>query len=233
MKRTVLLLTDLLLFVFVFISCRGPAAHRAMDNQMNTVDMTFQIDLDEQVYQSTTYGNPPQMAIWLQNRDNHGLRTVMVTYRMGSGDWNGKVNCRVALPYWVGFYNRHTGTSGPPMREHPAPDAVTYATPKDQLCIHTRVPEGSHWNYFIEVNVSGDFNTDFPRQSKDGRTDREGNGQPSLVYGGTLEAVKGAVSEPGVLGRMDQFEPVLILTKNTEGITTAKELLKTITVSCW
>jgi hypothetical protein len=196
------------------------------------VDVAFQIDLNERIYQATTYGNPPQMAIWLQNKEDHSIRTVMVTYRMGAGDWKGKTTCDIALPYWVDFYNRQTGSSGPPTREHPAPDAVTYATPKQNLIIHARVPEGSRWSYFIEVNVSGDFNAEFPKQSKDGRTDRAGNGQPSLAYGGTLEAVKGAVAQPAILGRTDQYEPVVTLTENTEGITTALQLLKTITVSC-
>jgi len=231
MKRTILLL--LVLLLFVFMSCREPATNRANKGQKSTVDVAFQIDLNEPVYRATMYGNPPQMAIWLQNQSDHSIRTVMVTYRMGAGDWKGKTTCGVALPYWIGFYNRQTGTSGPPTREHPAPDAVTYATPKERLIVHTSVPEGSHWNYFIEVNVSGDFNTNFPKQSKDGRTDRAGNGQPSLVYGGTIEAVNGAVSQPVALGRTDQYEPVMTLMENTEGITTALKLLKTITVSCW
>jgi len=232
MNRYPLPLIVLLILGSAFTGCCGPFANRAKEERVPLVEVTFQIDLNEPIYQATTYGNPPQMAIWLENEEDHSIRTVMVTYRMGSGVWNGKVKCDVALPYWVGFYNRQTGTSGPPMRENPAPDAVTYATPKDQLTIHTSVPEGSRWSYFIEVNVSGDFNADFPKQSKDGRADREGNGQPSLVYGGTIEAIKGAVSQPVVLGHTDQYEPVFKLTENTEGITTALELLKSIAVSC-
>jgi hypothetical protein len=196
------------------------------------VNISFQIGLDEQVYKSSAYGKPPQMAIWIQNQQDQSIRTLMVTYHMGACDWGGQVERPISLPYWVGFYNRQTGTSGPPTREHPAPDAITFATPKDQLIVSTHVPEDSTWSYFIEVNVSGDFNAAFPKQTKDGRSDRDGNGQPSLVYGGAIEAVQGAVSRPAVLGRTDQFKPVVTLTENTEGITTALGLLKTITVSC-
>jgi len=214
------------------MSCHNPVANRSHEKPIRTVDVTFEIDLNEQVYQGSRYGNPPQLAIWLQNQEDHRIRTVMVTHRMGACDWNGKAECGVALPYWVGFYNRQTGTSGPPTSEYPAPDAVTYATPKDLVTVRTSVPEGSRWNYFIEVNVSGDFNADFPDLCDDGRKDRDGNGQPSLVYCGTIEAVGGAISRPAVLGHADQHEPVTRLTKSTEGITTALELLKPIAVSC-
>jgi hypothetical protein len=98
--------------------------------------------------------------------------------------------------------------------------------------IRTGVPENSRWSYFIEVNVSGDFNADFPALSDDGRKDRYGNGQPSLVYGGTIEAVGGAVSQPAALGHTDQYEPTARITKSTDGMTTALELLKPISVSC-
>ena len=220
------------LLSFTFVSCQEPVADSANDRQKSTVDVTFQIELNERIYQATTYGNPPQMAVWLQNQEDRSIRTVMVTYRMGAGDWKGKTTCSVALPYWVSFYNRQTGTSGPPTREHPAPDAITYATPKNTLFVNASVPEGSRWDYFIEVNVSGDFNADFPKKSTDGRTDREGNGQPSLIYGGNLKAVKGTVSQPVVVGRTDQYEPVVKLTESTEGVTMALELVNTLTVSC-
>jgi hypothetical protein len=222
----------LLLASYFLMNCRGPVANPVREEQKTSVDVIFQIELNQQVYQATTYGHPPQMAIWLENQENHRIRTIMVTYRMGSCDWGGQIQRAIALPYWVGFYNRQTGTSGPPTRENPAPDAITYATPKSRLIIHASVPKGSKWNYFIEVNVSGDFNAGFPKQSKDGRADREGNGQPSLVYGGVIKAIPGAESQPAVLGRTDQYQPVAQLVENIEGMTTALELLETITVSC-
>ncbi len=232
MNQYFLTLTILLLSGSVLLSCRGHADNRVNEEGKSLVDMAFQIDLDEQIYQATTYGKPPQMAVWIQNQQNKSIRTIMVTYHMGACDWGGQVERPISLPYWVGFYNRQMGTSGAPTRDHPAPDAITFATPKDRLIINTSMPEGSKWSYFIEVNVSGDFNADFPKQSKDGHSDRNGNGQPSLVYGGTIEAVRGAVSQPTVVGHTDQYDPDVELTENTEGITTALELLETITVSC-
>lgn len=222
----------ILLLFFSSTNCRESVTSPIKKKQKSSVDVTFQIELNEEVYQATPYGKPPQMAVWIQNQQDKDIRTLMVTYHMGICDWGGRVERPISLPYWVVFYNRQTGTSGAPTRENPAPDAITLATPKDQLLINTSVPEGSTWNYFVEVNVSGDFNDDFPKKSKDGRSDRNGNGQPSLVYKGTIEAVKGAVSQPVVLGHTDQYEVDVELTKNTKGMTTALELLESITVSC-
>ena len=198
----------------------------------NTVYMTFQIELNQQVYQDSSWADPPQMAIWLQNRNDRSVRTVFVTYRMGACYWDGKVECSVALPYWTGFYNLETGTTGPPTWDKSAPDAVTCATPKTELNTHIAVAEGSCWNYFIEVNVSGDYNAAFPSFSSDSRTDFYGNGQPSIVYRGTIEAIDGATSRPVLIGRTDQHEPVTQIIENTEGITTARQLLQSITISC-
>ena len=196
------------------------------------VYLVFDIILNQRVYQDSTWGDPPQIAIWIQNRQDNSIRTVMVTHRTGACDWEGKVECAVALPYWIGFYNTETGTKGPPTWDHPAPDAVTRATPTAQLAACARVSKGSRWSYFIEVNVSGDYNFDFQSLTQEGRSDRYGNGQPSLVYHGSIEAVEGATSQPVLLGRTDQYEPVNRIIENIKSITTARELFESISISC-
>ena len=196
------------------------------------VYLVFDITLNQRVYQDSTWGDPPQIAIWLQNPNDKSIRTVMATHRTGACDWEGKVECAVALPYWVGFYNTETSTAGAPTWDRPAPDAVTCATPAAQLIRRTPVPEGSRWIYFIEVNVSGDYNLDFQSLTEQGYSDRYGNGQPSLVYHGSIEAIEGAASRPALLGRTDQYEPVTRIIENTQGITTARRLLESMSVSC-
>jgi len=51
----------------------------------------------------TVIGEPPQFAIWLENAKTGDLQTIFVTYRSGSGDWQGKARCRqaVQLPKWI------------------------------------------------------------------------------------------------------------------------------------
>jgi hypothetical protein len=94
------------------------------------------------------------------------------------------------------------------------------------------VPEGTNWNYYIEVNVSGDFNTNFPNRSREGVIDAYGNGQPSLIYKGQIQAKHGAASKPILLGRTDQHSTEPVLIADLVGITSAKELLSGIRVSC-
>jgi hypothetical protein len=206
-------------------------AHTGRDGQ-RAVTLTFQLDLNHSVYEDSLWGDPPQLAIWLQNEQDQSIRMVRVTHRTAACDWVGKVECPVALPHWVSFYNRQMGTQGPPTWDHPAIDAITCATPRAELIANVEVPRASRWTYFIEVNVSGDFNADFPRLSEAGVSDPYGNGQPSLVYKGRIEAVEGAASRPQIAGHTDQYGLTDRLVENTEGITTAKELLNSITVSC-
>jgi len=202
------------------------------DSGQETVVLTFELQLNPLVYQDSTWGDPPQIAIWLRNQADQSIHTVMVTYRTAVCDWIGKVECSVALPYWVTFYNRQTQTKGPPKWDSPLPDAITCATPKAELVKNIEVSRGTRWEYFIEVNASGDFNPSFPRFSRDGLSDTYGNGQPSLVYHGWIEAVEGSTNQPELLGRTDQYAPVDHIINDVEGITTAAKLLSKINVSC-
>ena len=214
-------------------SCRNPGTPESTtDPTPETVTLLFQIELNQQVYENSTWGDPPQMAVWLQDETDQSIRTVAVTHRTGAGDWEGKVECSIALPCWVTFYNRETGTQGPPTWDHPAADAITCATPHAKLNATTKVPRGMQWKYFVEVNVSGDYSIHFPHMSEDGFSDRYGNGQPSLVYRGSIKAIEGSTSQPELWGRTDQHIPVTTLNRDLQPITTAKELLQTIAVSC-
>jgi hypothetical protein len=213
--------------------CAGDsAAETAPSLSHNAVSLTFQLDLNREVYEDSAWGDPPQMAIWLRNETDGSVRTVAVTHRTAACDWEGKVECSVALPYWVGFHNQETGTQGPPTWDRPAADAITCATPRAAMTVCTDVPYGTQWEYFVEVNVSGDFNTSFPRLSADGRPDRYGNGQPSLVYRGRIEAMEGRTSHPELTGRTDQYEPTQNLIEDTGGITNAGQLVDSFVVSC-
>jgi hypothetical protein len=211
----------------------NPGKQKATDDDsQETVVMTFQLELNRKVYENSTWGDPPQLAIWLLNQADRSIRTVLVTYRTASCDWIGKVECSVALPYWVTFFNKETGTQGPPTWDNPAADAVTCATPIASLAATVEVPRGSRWRYFVEVNVSGDFSMSFPSFSAEGFSDRYGNGQPSLIYHGYIEATGGSTSRPELLGRTDQYKAIDYLIADLEDITSAKNLLRKVYVSC-
>lgn len=211
--------------------------HRISDSTVDrepdtVVALVFHVELNPHVYEDSAWADPPQLAVWLENEADGRGHTVAVTHRTGAGDWEGKVECAVALPYWTAFYRKQTGAAGPPTWDEPAPDAITCATPHTNLEVATEVPAGTHWRCFVEVNVSGDYNAHFPQLTQDGLSDRYGNGQPSIVYRGTIEAVVGASDRPRLWGRTDQYVPVDNPVLDLQSITTARNLLRTITVSC-
>ena len=137
----------------------------------------------------------------------------------------------MALPYWVSRYNKETATSGPPTFFEPVIDAITGATPKQDIMVKANVPPGSKWNYYIEVNVSGDFNVSFPSTLENGTPDPQGNGQPSLIYQGQIEVIDGASDVPKLIGRTAQWQPIDYIIADLEDITTAKNLFSKIEVS--
>jgi len=194
--------------------------------------LIFSLKLNQRVYEDSDWGDPPQFAIWLEDLAGDRIRTVWVTHRTGTGDWKGKVECPVSLPYWVSRWNKETGSIGPPTFHEPVVDAVTGATPKQELTVQAKVPQSSRWKYFIEVNVSGDFNADFPSRLVNGVPDSQGNGQPSLIYQGRIEAVDGASNVPTLIGRTNQLQSVDYVIADLQGITTAKNLFSRIDAFC-
>jgi len=195
------------------------------------VALQFSLSLDPQVYAQSHYKKPPQFAIWIEDAAGEQIRTVWVTEKTGAGSWGRKTIRPVSLPYWVSRWNKETGNTGDPTLDNPAADAVTGATPKQDFTCRATVPAASKWNYFIEVNVSGDYNGSFAAVSKDGKRDRNGNGQPSIVYKGQITALSGQHSEPKLIGRTDQFERVGGVIADLDGISDAKDLFSKIEIT--
>jgi hypothetical protein len=210
----------------VLIGCSNPGAQPA-----GPVTLEFSLSLDPEVYSRSHYKKPPQFATWIEDAAGKKIRTVWVTDKTATGSWGGEIVRPVSLPYWVSRWNEETGRSGDPTPENPAADAVTGATPKQDLTCRVEVPAATKWNYFVEVNVSGDFNDFFPAESKDGKKDRNGNGQPSIIYKGQITALPGRCSEPELIGRTDQFEAVNNIFSDVEGISDAKHLFSKIEIS--
>ncbi len=199
----------------------------------NLVMLEFKMDVNRDVYDYTTYGEAPQIAIWLEHPDSGHIRTVWVSNRSGRNQWKGKVECPVALPYWESKHRFEKSEFGERNLVERLIDSITGATPTGgefRTSIH--VPLNSQWKYYIEVNASGDYNRYFPYWSKDGLPDSEGNGQPSIVYHGMISGESGNISEPQLAGRSMQRQPVDSLITDLDGITTAGDLLSGIEVLC-
>ena len=187
-----------------------------------TVTLEFSFTVNKKVYLKTNFGEAPQVAIWLEYPDSDYYKTVWVTRRAGNNDWDGKVECKVALPFWD---SRRKNEKTKNFFERII-DAVTGATIKEgKLQTTANVLPDKILRYYIEVNVSGDYSEHYPYWSDSGIPDTEGNGQPSIVYSGLIDLKKKGIEQPLLIGHTNQFSAGPHLYNTTESITTAKDLL--------
>lgn len=218
----------ILLFVWL-VAC----TNTVKTNTGEGVQLLLSIQLERDIYEQSNYGEPPQFAIWLEDKETGDVRTVFVTRRTATGDFEGKVECPVSLPVWIGAFRKETGRTDFPTPRNPAPDAITGATPKiKEFQVQVRIPKGSNWYYYVEENVSGDYTPEFPSVRSDGMIDSQGNGQPSIVYRGEISGVSGDHSSPELIGRTEQLYFSTEINKDLEGIKNAKEVFSMVKVKC-
>jgi hypothetical protein len=212
-------------------ACQKQSEERSLSKKITLpdtafVELEFIMTLNRKVYQSTNYGDPPQIAVWIENAESGEIRTVWVTHCAGKRKWRGKVDCPVALPYWEHRHSLEIKT-----QQQTSVDVTTGATPrKGSFSVKTVVPRASLWHYYVEVNAAGDYNKYFPYWSADGMPDSEGNGQPSVIYQGLIRANENNIDTPELIGRTGQRQPVSSVIKDLHGIGNARELINTIKV---
>jgi hypothetical protein len=209
-------------------SCSGSGS-----NQSGNATLLFTIHQERDVYDQSDYGEPPQFAIWLENTESGEIKTVFVTYRTATGDFEGKAECPVSLPAWIGAFRQETGRDDIPTMKNPAFEGVTGATPQTKEFKTTvKVSEGSKWYYYVEVNVSGDYTVEFPEMHSDWMTDMHGNGQPSIIYRGEITCDAGERDTPVIIGRTEQMYLSTEIITDLHGIRNAKDVLSMINVTC-
>ncbi len=199
----------------------------------DSLTLYFSLCQSREIYERSSYGEPPQFAIWLQEHENGRITTVFVTRRTARGEYAGKVECPVSLPLWIGAFRKETGRNDFPTPRDPFYDTVTGATPqKAEIRASARVEAGKSYDYYIEMNVAGDYNRTFPKANAQKRHDKHGNGQPSLLFHGTITAVPGDRSAPELSGRSHQYYYTAEPLTDLEGIDSAREVFTKITVEC-
>lgn len=195
----------------------------------------------------------PQIALWLEDSGGNYIRTLYVTERAGHKSWifGPKEGRPESLPVWYGASKSGSiaskaeaspsspaspsGTKASPSAEStssaPSPslsrslDAVTGATPKSELNLTAQMEEG---DYIIksEFNNSFDYN-DFYTKKSSGV-----NGQPSVVYSAKIPANLTAGQEISLdfAGTGSLTGGDGSISKNTQNLTTAKEIVKSVSV---
>ncbi len=198
---------------------------------LNRTQIQFDIRQNLEIIALSTYAEPPQFAVWIENTRTHELKTVFVTHRASTGDWEGKTHVPVVLPRWYDlFMEENTPFT---IIEDNKFMAVTGATPKkDFFSVRIEVKPGSNWICWIEVNLAGDYNEAFPEINlKTFEEDEFATGQPALLYKAEIIAEEGMIYTPDIEAQSiwedgeNRIEPV------SDGITTAKNVFDTIQIS--
>lgn len=214
-----------MVFASLFLFCsenREPAqfSKKPLDA---LIVFNVKITLDRKAYHYTNFGEPPQIAIWLENQERTKYIPVWITHRSAYNDWKGKIECPVALPYWD--QRKLTGSGKFEV------DSYSGATPlNDSLIVPFTKNLKGRWFYFIEVNTSADYNKTFSYWSENNYPDSEANGQPSLIYRGEIDFDNKSTQPAVLVGRTVQFGTPDSLITDLEGITTANDLIKEISI---
>jgi hypothetical protein len=184
LKRKYLVLSG----VAAFLAIAGMIASFAVWRTRNRVQVEFNIHINKEAIYLSTYSEPPQFAVWLENPANGQCRQVFVTYRVSRGDWEGKADVPVALPRWKAVFR-----DGNAQDRQSDADAVSGATPKvDYFRARAEVRPGSEWICWIEMNLAGDYNEYYPQFNRITKEEDEfACGQPSLLYRAEIKADQG------------------------------------------
>ncbi|MBD9178057.1 MAG: hypothetical protein EGP82_02600 [Odoribacter splanchnicus] len=184
--------------------------------------------------------NPPQIAIWLEDRQGNYLSTVYVTHKIATQSWQSAHGSRrkEALPHWChargvayedGLYL--------PTEDRPLTDGISGATPREGFEVKLR-PANTLGQFVvkIEINHSTDFNESYPKSAREGEANysggKEGSGQPALVYSADVDPASGNRSfEATLIGHSSPDGSSGDVFEDVSGLTTALHIVKRITIN--
>lgn len=224
-KTVLILFSAGVLLIFIVA---GIVIVRTWGKRVIQVDIRQNMD----IIHISTFGEPPQFAIWLENMETRDLKTVFVTHRVAVGDWEGKADVPVALPQWSKLFLDNDESDGSGSAER-SDLVITGATPKeDYFSVRAEVRPGSEWICWIEMNLAGDFNEAFPEYDIETfYVDEYSRGQPSLLYRAEIKAVENMIFTPVLEAQSVLKNGKVIIEPVSEGVTTAKYVFDTIQIS--
>lgn len=203
----------------------GSIAGIVIGRTQNRVQIEFDIHMNKEAIYLSTYAEPPQFAIWLENPVNGELKQVFVTYRAGHGDWEGKADVPAAIPRWTSIFKDHAS-------DKDAYDGVTGATPKNEhFRVRVEAQPGSEWICWIEMNLAGDYNEYYPQFNPlTLQEDEFSCGQPALVYRADIKVEMGNRYTPKNILISPWKDEMNELTPMDSTITTAQSVFDDINI---
>ncbi len=199
---------------------------------LGRVQLQFDIHQNKELIYLSTFAEPPQFAIWLEDPRNNKVETVFVTSRVSLGDWEGKADVPVALPRWYELFRLNEKPSGSSSKNDGSL-AVTGATPKaDYFSVRVDVPPGSDWIIWIEMNLAGDFNEAFPEVDRETFMEDEFScGQPALLFRAEITAEEGTMVTPEIAAQSVWEKGENWVEPLSEGVTSARNVFDDIKIS--
>jgi len=218
-----------LILLICFITVAGTIAGFVIWRTKGRVQVEFNIHINQNTIYLSTYSEPPQFAIWLENQRNGQCQQVFVTYRVSRGDWEGKADVPVALPRWKAIF-RDGVTQNVRSDEE---IAISGATPKDEYFrVRAEVKPGSEWICWIEMNLAGDYNEYYPQFNRISlQEDEFACGQPALLYRAEIKAEEGLEFVPDIASMSLWEDGQNRLAAVDETITTAKDVFDEISIT--
>ena len=165
----------------------------------------------------------PQFAIWLENEDGSFVRTLYVTNKASKRSFIfcPKEGRPESLPVW--YFASKSESSKTSKKD--SLDAVSSATPKGGVVFPIELDE-------CPYVIKAEFNTSFDYNEYYTKKNSGVNGQPSVVYSALISLDKLSSDEVRLefagTGSLDGKDGNIH--KNTNGLTTAKEIVKLVAV---
>jgi hypothetical protein len=232
--------------MFIWIILVGFLICQSCENEEysgNTGDIRIHIETGDQwihdfpLSLGFTKKNPPQFAIWLEDTSGNYMVTLFATSKIATEGWIGNKGNRrkETLPHWChkrgivyedGLYL--------PTKEHPLTDGITGATPQGNKTFYLRNQQlPGQFIIKAEFNHSVDFNESYPEEAKAGDINYSGgsggSGQPAVIYSATILPGSGVIYM-SLAGHSSPDGSDAGIYSNMEGISTAKRIVKSITI---
>ena len=216
-----ILIASLLLLL---VSCSPGSNVKKIDPARPYISVEFSFNTAS--YHSFIKKFYPQIAVWIKQGELFP-RTAYVTAKGAKNDWFGADRRPSALPVWRGIH--------PPGRK--AIDATSGATPSGTTYrinwnIPTDMDPNKQIKVFIEANISFDYNATWPEKAPEGSPGYSGvNGQPSLIWQGTIDRKSGKTDvKPQLIGHGSVTGKDSRIYPGLKGITSAKNIFTYIRI---